>query len=82
MVSVGKFICTADKYHWSDTLEYYMHGIGFFYYAFLAKTLNIPTEADHELVWLTKDECLKKLFLDHQSWAVEQSYRQYIEEII
>lgn len=46
------------------------------------KTLNIPTEADHELVWLTKDECLKKLFLDHQSWAVEQSYRQYIEEII
>ena len=29
-----------------------------------------PIEHDHELVWLSLDDCLSQLHLDHQAWAV------------
>ncbi|PKM70597.1 MAG: DNA mismatch repair protein MutT [Chloroflexi bacterium HGW-Chloroflexi-4] len=74
LVSVNHFVCKADKFHWSDTLNYYMHGIGFFYLADIVENLGNPKEKDHELVWLTKDEACKCLFLEHQSWALERAW--------
>lgn len=78
MVKVKEFVCKGDKYHWSDTLKYYMHGIGYFYYAEIIGNSNNLTEDDHELIWLSIDECIKKLFLEHQAWAVEQVAKQYM----
>ena len=72
-VEVNDFICKGDKYHWSDTLKYYMHGIGYFYYAKLIAKVSEATEADHHLVWFSAQECYDKLFLEHQAWAVEQA---------
>ena len=72
-VKVKEFICKGDKYHWSDTLEYYMHGIGYFYHVDIIGKFADKTELDHELVWLPADECCAKLFLEHQAWAVEQA---------
>lgn len=67
MVNVKEFVCKGDKYHWSDTLKYYMHGIGYFYYAEIMGNSNNQTEDDHELIWLSIDECIEKLFLEHQA---------------
>lgn len=72
-VGVKELICKGDKYHWSDTLKYYMHGIGYFYHAEIIEKLDIETEPDHELVWLNVDECCQMLFLEHQIWAVRQA---------
>ncbi len=74
-VKVKEFICKGDKYHWSDALKYYMHGIGYFYNMKITGKLAVQIESDHELVWLTVDECCQKLFLEHQVWAVEQAAR-------
>ena len=72
-VVVKDFICKGDKYHWSDTLQYYMHGIGFFYITDIVEKVSEPIEKDHELVWLKIDDCYEKLFLEHQAWAVRQA---------
>jgi 8-oxo-dGTP diphosphatase len=77
IVEVKEFICKGDKYHWSDTLKYYMHGIGYFYNVEVIKKDDIQTEADHRVVWLTVDECCEKLFLEHQAWAVRQAASLY-----
>ncbi|GAA0069549.1 hypothetical protein UT300003_10720 [Clostridium sardiniense] len=72
-IIVKEFICKGDKYHWSDTLEYYMHGIGYFYIAEMIDKVCEKVEEDHELVWLKIDDCYKKLFLEHQVFAVYQA---------
>lgn len=75
LVEVGQHICQASKYHWSDTLAYFMHNIGHFYLTRLVHLDSIPIEEDHQLVWLNRKECAQKLFLDHQAWVVEQVYQ-------
>jgi len=77
-VVVKKFICKGDKYHWSDTLEYYMHGIGYFYITDIVEKVSEPIEKDHELVWLKIDDCCEKLFLEHQAWAVRQAMMLHV----
>lgn len=72
-IKVNDFICKGDSYRWSDTLKYYMHIIGYFYFADLIEKSAEPTEEDHELVWLDIEDCCEKLFLEHQAWAVKQA---------
>ncbi|WMJ23841.1 NUDIX domain-containing protein [Paludicola sp. MB14-C6] len=80
-VAVGDFICKGDKYHWSDTLEYSMHAIGYFYFIHSIYKVSAPTELDHELLWLSYSECIDKLFLDHQAWAVKIAYQKAVRNI-
>ena len=72
-VEADAFVCKTDKYLWSDTLNYYMHGISYFYLCKIAGSVEAPVEADHELLWLTPEECVERLFPEHQFWAVEQA---------
>ena len=69
-VSITGWIVKASKYHYSDTLKFYMHGIGYFYRADLGEKLSEPIETDHILVWHDVDEAVQLLFLEHQKWAV------------
>jgi 8-oxo-dGTP diphosphatase len=70
-IEVGDFIGRASLYHTTRTNEY-IHGIGYFYTVSLKCKRNHKTEHDHELRWLEADECIKSLFLEHQSWAVSK----------
>jgi len=78
---LNEFIGKASKYHYSDTLKYYMQGIGYFYNVIMEEKYTEDIEFDHELVWLTVEECMKLLFLEHQAWAVSQAVnnKRYIE---
>lgn len=77
-VSVGDFICKGDNYFWSIGSRQNRHGIGYFYYAYpLTNHLDLQTEEDNQLMWLEAEECLKKLYLEHQSWAVKQAVSLY-----
>lgn len=71
-VKVEDFICKGDLYRWSETLNYYMHSIGNFYFVRLIGKISEEIEDGHELVWLDIEEAYKKLLLEHQVWAVRQ----------
>ncbi|MDF2946436.1 MAG: hydrolase, family [Bacillales bacterium] len=73
-IEVKEFICKGDIYFWSTKFDYYMHAVGFFYYVELNADVTLPTECDHELLWLNIDDCCNKLFLEHQVWAVKQAF--------
>lgn len=70
-IEVGKYIGKASLFHVSRTNQY-LHGIGHFYIVDLKYMTNNKTEDDHELLWLEAKECIKCLFLKHQSWAIEK----------
>ncbi|MGM9986174.1 MAG: NUDIX hydrolase [Bacillaceae bacterium] len=76
-IKVIDFIGTASKFHYSDTLHYYMHGIGYFYYMKLEKKITDRVEEDHQLVWLSPAEAIENLFLEHQRWAVEETIKNF-----
>lgn len=69
---VEKFMGRATLYHTTRTNQY-LRGIGYFYTVNLKCKTSYKTEEDHELLWLECDECIKGLFLEHQSWAVSKA---------
>lgn len=48
-------------------------GVGYFYVAKLKYETSYKIEMDHEMLWLEPYECIKGLFLEHQSWAVSRA---------
>jgi len=50
----------------------HLHGIGYFYIVNLECKCAEAIEKDHKLIWLETTECIKSLFLEHQSWAVSK----------
>lgn len=76
-VEPKKFVCKGDYYHFIEQTKIDFHGIGYFYYMELGDVVAQPTEPDHYLAWLTIDEIREKLFLPHQIWAVEETYRLF-----
>ncbi len=76
-IYITGWIGKASKYHYSDTLKYYMHGIGYFYKADLGEKISKPIEVDHMLVWHDVDEAVQLLFLEHQKWAVSRILTEY-----
>jgi len=47
-----------------------MESIGYFFTCQIDKTLDVKTEADHELVWLSKESAIELFYLDNQKEAV------------
>jgi 8-oxo-dGTP diphosphatase len=71
-IEVDKYIGKASLYHISKK-GYYMHGIGYFYTVNLKCGTDGKKEEDHELLWLEPSDCISKLFLRHQAWAVSKT---------
>ncbi|MEG0177362.1 NUDIX domain-containing protein [Anaerorhabdus sp.] len=76
-VTPKDFVCKGDYYHYIEETKTNLHGIGYFYYMEIGSVVSDKTELDHYLVWLTLDEIRKKLFLPHQIWAVEETYKLF-----
>lgn len=76
-VEPKKFVCKGDYYHFIEQTKTDFHGIGYFYYMEIGDVVAQPTEPDHYLKWLTIDEIRENLFLPHQIWAVEETYRVF-----
>lgn len=71
-IKIGNYIGRSSLYHISKTYRY-VHGIGFFYFVELTNKKNKGIEEDHTLKWIDTNECINKLFLEHQSWAVKKA---------
>lgn len=73
-IEIGRYIGKASLYHITKKGEY-KKGIGYFYTVNLKYETRKKIEEDHELLWIEPNECVKCLFLGHQSWAVSKSLK-------
>ncbi|WP_313799237.1 NUDIX domain-containing protein [Cytobacillus sp.] len=70
-IKIKQYIGYAERYFFS-TKEYKNYlGQGYFYICQLGKKICDPIEEDHHLIWMEIDEAQRKLFHEHQSWAVK-----------
>lgn len=68
---VRRLFCRSERYHWAARFSRNMHMTGFYYTGKLLDKLGEPTESNHVLEWLTPSECVEKLLLPNQAWAVK-----------
>lgn len=73
-IEIIQYIGFAERYFFS-TKEYRDYlSQGYFYICQLGKKVCVPIEEDHHLVWMEIEEVQKKLFHEHQSWAVKHAF--------
>ena len=70
-VSVGSKVCSAEMYYEYPTIGYF-HPIQTYYVGELLEQICIPVEDDHEFVWVDFNELVNNMYLEMQSWALEQ----------
>ena len=70
-VSVGNKVCSAEMYCEHPTIGYF-HPIQTYYVGELLEQISIPVEDDHEFVWVDFNELVNNMYLEMQSWALEQ----------
>lgn len=74
-VSVGNKVCSAEMYCEHPTIGYF-HQIQTYYVGELLKQIAIPVEEDHEFVWVEFNELVNNMYLEMQSWALEQCMKK------
>ena len=70
-VSVGHKVCSAGMYCKHQTIGYF-HPIQTYYVGALLEQVSIPMEDDHAFVWMDYNELKGNMYLEMQSWVIEQ----------
>jgi 8-oxo-dGTP diphosphatase len=70
------YLGVGEHYFLSTTERRHMHSVGYFYTCSIKAFAQAATEPDHELVWLTAREAVEKLYLDHQSIAIQLAIKE------
>ena len=73
LLEIGEWIVKAQRYFYSEKDGTYYLVEGHFYFARIAGNTGEPLEADHNLKWIEAGEAVKRLFHEHQSWAVQKA---------
>lgn len=76
IISNEKLICKTDTFY--DLNNYPHHSENFFYYSNI-NFLSNKREDGISLKWLTFEDAISKLTLEHQKWAVEYFYDHFNE---
>lgn len=69
-VEVGELGAIAEKYVFHAGLGEHVHFIARVYTGKILSQIAEPTEKHHKLVYMHKEEAQKKMFFDHQAWAL------------
>lgn len=69
ILELNKYSC-GNHYLCSTTLNIHMENIGHFFTCKIDRFLEIETEEDHELVWLSHEQATELLYLPNQKEAV------------
>lgn len=72
-VEIQEKLSVVSYFLYSTTLSYYMESKGHFYRCKSKGFLDVETEEDHQLVWLSKKEASEKMFLANQRYAVKNA---------
>ena len=73
LLEIGEWIGKAQRYFYSEKDSEYYLGEGHFYFARIAGEAGEPVEEDHQLRWVETGAAVKKLFHEHQSWALQKA---------
>ncbi|MDZ7798426.1 MAG: NUDIX domain-containing protein [Patescibacteria group bacterium] len=69
-INIIKKLSQGLYYFFSTTKNIDMASLGHFYQVEIKKVLNIPTEKNHQLIWLKPSKAIELLFLENQKEAV------------
>lgn len=72
-IDIRSYIGRASKFHFSNIYFRHRYLIGNFYFVDLKEKIAEKIEKDHELLWLSQNDAIRKLFLENQKWAVEKA---------
>lgn len=75
-IEVGHFLGNARRYFYSTNEYIHYLSEGDFYVCHKGLEISKPTEEDNFLIWMEPTEAIKKLFHEHQSWAVNEALKQ------
>lgn len=75
VASVGDKVCSAEMYCEHPTIGYF-HPIQTYYVGELLDQASVPEEDDHEFVWMDYNELVDNMYLEMQSWALEQCMKE------
>ena len=73
-VSIWHKVGSAEMYYQHPTIGYF-HPIQTYYVGELLEQVSIPVEDDHEFVWMDYNELKGNMFLEMQSWAIENCFK-------
>lgn len=76
VVEAGAFITKADQYFLSKDDEPVNNRCSFFEAVIAGDDPALKIEQDHELIWLSPDEAVRRLRHDAHAWAVAAWLRQ------
>jgi len=71
-IRIDKKIGVAMQHIYVPEVDLYISKEGHFYHATLLSLISENSEDSHELLWLTKEEALEKIFHESHRWAIEQ----------
>ena len=72
-VKVREKFATAAQYLHAKSDGACFRKVGHFFLASLTEKVSEPTETDHELLWCSAGEGIRKLAHDFQKWAVREA---------
>ncbi|MBI3259431.1 MAG: NUDIX domain-containing protein [Ignavibacteriae bacterium] len=72
-ISINRYVGCAKQYFYSEAEQKHYLTTGQFYEAMYIGTSSLPTEPDHVLEWMTKEEAELQLKFEDKRWAVRQS---------
>ncbi|MBS8263554.1 NUDIX domain-containing protein [Mesobacillus boroniphilus] len=73
LLEIGEWIGRAQRYFYSENDREYYLADGHFYFASIVGKAGEPIGADHQLKWLKTGAAVKKIFHEHQSWAIQRA---------
>ncbi|WP_438432701.1 NUDIX domain-containing protein [Gorillibacterium sp. sgz500922] len=71
-IEVRDYIGKASQYAISFKNKEPLRLIGHFYAAKITGTNALKIEEDHELVWISADEAVDRMYVEFQAWAIQE----------
>lgn len=72
-VVIDRLICSAETYCHTPSIRFF-HPIQTYYIGNLGEQISNPVEEDHRFVWVPFHEIKGKMYVEMQSWAIEQCW--------
>lgn len=69
-VSVKEKICSAETYCFHDEIGFF-HPIQTYYAGEILSKVSVPTENDHEFMWLKYEDIKGRMYWDMQNWVLD-----------
>ncbi len=72
-IRIDQKIGVAVQYLYVPEVDLHICKKGYFYKVTLLEQVSETSEDNHELLWLSEEEALEKLFHESHRWAIKQS---------